>query len=138
MRLRCFLLISLFAIILLVTVACQKVNVARLGQEFSLPIGDSVLIEGEELQIKFLEVVGDSRCPRGVTCVWEGEVSCRVEVTYQDTLQSVILTEPGLTSWPPEELFKEYKITYHVEPYPAVGIEITEDEYRLHLTLTKR
>ena len=132
-----YLLITVAIVFLLGSCAGRGETKAVLGQEFSLAIGQSSVIEGEELKIKFLEVVGDSRCPRGVTCIWEGEVTCTVEITYRESLHQVMLTEPGLTSWPPEKPFKEYKIAYHIEPYPEVGINIAEDEYRLLLKLNK-
>ena len=33
-------------------------------------MGESAGIKGEELQIKFVEVTEDSRCPTGVVCVF--------------------------------------------------------------------
>ncbi|UCH43402.1 MAG: hypothetical protein JSW16_02350 [Dehalococcoidales bacterium] len=118
--------------------SCHSAGVAVLGEESALKIGDSIIIEGEELQIKFLEVTGDSRCPKGVTCIWAGEVSCMVEIKYQESINRLTLTQPGSTDWPPERSFREYKLAYHVEPYPVAGAEISEDEYRLHLTVVKR
>ena len=44
-----------------------------LGQETTMPPGQSISIKNEDLQIKFLGVADDSRCPRDATCVWEGE-----------------------------------------------------------------
>ena len=78
-------------------------------------------IEEEELQIKFLEVVEDSRCPRGVTCVWEGRVSCMIEITCRESLYRITLTQPGLTDWPTKESFNHYQISFGVEPYPEAG-----------------
>ena len=127
MRLTYLILILLLTTMLL---ACGGTSVS-LGEEFSLHIGQSASIVGEELKIKFLEVVEDSRCPRGVTCIWEGRVSCLIEITYRESLHRLMLTEPGLTSWPPAKPFKEYKIAYHVEPYPQAGTEIAVEEYRL-------
>ena len=134
---------NLFIIILLLAIpltggACQRVNNTGLGEESVLYIGDSIHIEGEELQIKFLEVTGDSRCPKDVTCIWAGEVSCMVEIRYWESINRLILTEPGLTDWPPERSFKEYNLVYHVEPYPTEGVDIAEDEYQLHLKVTKQ
>lgn len=131
------LLILLLITILPLTTACSETTKVSLGEEVSLIIGQSASIKGEELQIRFIEVVGDSRCPRGVTCIWAGEVKCIVEITHRDSLQRVTLTEPGLTSWPPTESFKQYQIAFHVEPYPEAGIDIAPDEYRLLLKVTK-
>jgi hypothetical protein len=115
----------------------ELLKTVDLGQEFSLHIGESASIRGEELQVKFLEITEDSRCPTGVVCVWEGRVSGRVEITYGKSIHSVFLTEPGSTSWPSEITFEEYKITYHVEPYPQAGTEIAKEEYLLELTISK-
>jgi len=121
---------------MLSSIACSQ-TAANLGQEFSLNIGQSASIQGEELQIKFLNVIGDSRCPIGATCVWQGEVSCMVEITYYESLHRVVLTQPGLTDEPFSQAFKEYQITFRVEPYPEVGKIISENEYQLLLIVHK-
>lgn len=108
-----------------------------LGQDFFLRIGGSVSIEGSGLDVKFLEVTADSRCPIGVVCVWEGRVSCLVEVNYRESLCQIILTAPGLRWWPSEGTFGEYQILYRVEPYPQAGTRISRDEYRLALRINK-
>ena len=130
------ILLILVATVILGLAACSHDGVS-IGEDFSLHIGESASIRGEELQVRFLEVTEDSRCPRGVTCIWEGRVSCLVEITYRGSLDSLVLTEPGLTNFPPEQSFHEYKLTYHIEPYPQAGTEIAEDEYRLHLKISK-
>ena len=109
----------------------------KLGVEFSLNIGQSTSVEGENLQIKFLGIIGDSRCPKGATCVWQGEVSCAVEITYHESLHNVVLTQPGLTDKPSSKTFKEYEITFQVEPYPEVTKTISKNEYQLILTVYK-
>jgi len=136
MRMKFLIITIILSTISFVIAACSS-NAVSLGQEFSLRIGESANIRGEELQVRFLEVTEDSRCPTGVVCIWEGRVSGLVEITYQESLHRVELTEPGLTSWPPEYPFKEYMIAYHVEPYPQAGAEITAEDYRLFLRISK-
>ena len=109
---------------------------ARLGEEFILPVGQSVVITGEDLGIKFVDISEDSRCPKGATCVWEGRVAALVEISADGSPQQLELTEPGLTDAPARETFKEYEITYKVEPYPEVGKEISADEYHLRITVS--
>lgn len=135
MRTKLLLMPLVMCITLFTVFACDNDEVS-IGQEFSLQIGESASIRGEELQISFLEVTEDSRCPKDVTCVWEGRVSCMVEITYRESLHRIILTEPGSTSWPAEN-FQEYKIAYHVEPYPQTVAKITENEYHLFLSISK-
>jgi hypothetical protein len=110
---------------------------ANLGQEFSLSIGQTAVIDGEELKLKLLEVISDSRCPEDVTCVWQGQASCLVEITYLESLHRVTLTQPGLTGEPSEIDFKEYNIRFNLTPYPEAGKEIKEGDYRLQLVVTK-
>jgi hypothetical protein len=132
-----YLLASLAIILLLSSCTGGTGGVeARLGEEFSLSSGHGIVITGEDLEIKFVEVSEDSRCPKGVTCVWEGRVTALVEISADESAHQLELTEPGLTSAPARETFKEYEITYKVEPYPEVGKEISADKYRLLITVS--
>ncbi len=110
---------------------------ANLGQEIELKIGQTVSIEGEQFKVKFVEVVNDSRCPDGATCIWQGEVSCIVEITYFESLHYKTLTQPGLTQESSRVVFKEYSITFNVRPYPELGKDIKTNEYRLQLVIEK-
>ncbi len=109
---------------------------ASLGQEVSLPVGHTVVITGEDLTIRFLEVSEDSRCPKNVTCVWEGRVSVLVEISAGSSSQQLTLTQPGLTVQPAGEAHKEYQLTFKVEPYPEDEKGIAGDEYRLFLIVS--
>jgi len=136
MRMKILIINLLLPIASFIIAGCSS-NAVNLGQEFSLHIGESTSLRGEELKVKFLEVTEDSRCPTGVVCVWEGRVSGLVEIAYRESIHSITLTEPGSTSWPSEITFEEYNITYHVEPYPQAGTEIAKEEYRLELKISK-
>jgi len=110
---------------------------ANLGQEFSLSIGQTVSIQGEELKLRFVEVIGDSRCPKDVTCVWQGQASYIIEITYLESLNKVTLIQPGLTEEFSQIDFKDYVIEFNLTPYPQAGKEIKESDYRLQLVVTK-
>jgi hypothetical protein len=128
-----YLLASL-AIVLLLSSCIGSVDEgkARLGEEFSLPIGQSVVITGEDLDIKFVEVSEDSRCPKDVTCIWEGRVTAVVEISTGGSSQQLNLSQHGLTDAPAREKYAGYELTYEVEPYPKKAeVDITSDEYRL-------
>ncbi|MDP3879810.1 MAG: hypothetical protein Q8Q07_05850 [Dehalococcoidales bacterium] len=110
---------------------------AALGQQFSLSPGQSAVITGEELKIKFEGVLEDSRCPRNVVCIWEGRVRYVVQVTADGSLARVELTEPGLTDQPVQLTFGSYRLTFHIEPYPEEGKDIADEEYRLLSSVEK-
>jgi hypothetical protein len=109
---------------------------ANLGQEFSLRISQTAQIENEQLAIRFTGVAGDSRCPRGVTCIWAGEVKCDVVITDKGESSNITLTQPGAEQ-PSEETYKGYRLIYSVQPYPEAGKQISTEEYRLKLTVEK-
>ncbi len=110
---------------------------ARLGEEFTLYIDENIAITGEDLGIKFVEVSEDSRCPKDVTCVWEGRVTAVVEISTDGSSQQLELSQPGLTDAPAREMYEGYELTYRVEPYPEKAkVEIATDEYRLLITVS--
>jgi hypothetical protein len=110
---------------------------AELGQDFSLAIGQSAVITGEELEITFEKVTEDSRCPTGVVCEWEGMVACVLKITEGGTTYGIELAQPGLSTGYAQETYKEYKFTFKVEPYPESGNEIPSNEYQILLEISK-
>lgn len=109
-----------------------------LEEEFILYINESVIIAGEDLRMKFIEVSEDSRCPKDVTCIWEGRVTAVVEISTDGSSQQLELSQPGLTDAPARETYMGYELTYKVEPYPEqAAVQIMADEYRLLLIVSR-
>jgi hypothetical protein len=104
---------------------------AKPGEEFNLKIGQTVSISGEDLKIKILDVINDSRCPQGVVCVWAGEVSCEVEFIYNGHKQTETLTQSGGSDELAEFRLDKYKLFFDVQPYPEEDKIIAESEYYL-------
>jgi len=55
----------------------EPVEVPQIG--IKIPLGDTVSIG--DLYINFSEVIEDSRCPIGVTCIWAGRAKVKIEVS---------------------------------------------------------
>jgi hypothetical protein len=130
------LLVTAFA----ATAACAPEvdgETVSLGESFTLAVGQSASIDGEDLAVEFIDIIADSRCPLDVQCIWQGEVACLVEITYSGTGQQKVLTYPGLTQEPSETQFGSYQFTFSVDPYPEAGKETKKDEYRLNLLITR-
>jgi hypothetical protein len=134
-----FYRLLILAVLLLVGCAGSTGEVkVRLGEEFSLPMGQTAVITGEEFRIEFVQVSEDSRCPKDVTCIWEGRVTAVVEISTDGSPQQLNLTEPGLTDAPARVTYGEYELTYQVLPYPGEATtEIAADEYRLLLVVSE-
>lgn len=125
--------------ILLVLSGCSKPagKEVDLGKEFTLSVGQRAAIAGENLSIKFVEVISDSRCPRGASCVWVGEANCLIEITNPEPMYRKVLTQPGFSS-PSKTSFTDYEITFDIQPYPEVGKETNKKDYRLQLAIDKK
>jgi len=108
-----------------------------LDEEFYLSVGQCAFITGEDLEVRFNEVIEDSRCPRGVICIWEGRVSCVIELAKKGSFYRMVLTEPSLTDEYTRERYEDYEIAFRVTPYPEAGKKIAIDTYRLHLIISK-
>jgi hypothetical protein len=113
-------------------------NEVGLGQEFSLSPRQSIVIAGENLAIKFIEVISDGRCPRRAICIWAGEASCLIEITiHSESTSRKVLTQPGL-SGPSKTSFANYEITFDLQPYPEVGKAPDKKDYHLRLVIRKK
>jgi hypothetical protein len=53
----------------------------RLGDDFTLAIGQAVRIEGTGVTVELRDVPDDSRCPPEALCFWVGNVGLELRVT---------------------------------------------------------
>ena len=125
--------------VLLASAGCSEPAVEQVdpGTEFTLSVGEGATIAGEDLQVVFVEVISDSRCPTGATCIWAGEASCLIDITDGDATQSKVLTQPG-ASTPATTDYASYEIAFDILPYPELGKETQTEDYRLHLTISRK
>jgi hypothetical protein len=135
---RYVVLLAVAAALLVAASGCSATAVEEVpsGTEFVLSVGQSASVAGDDLQIQFVEVVSDSRCPQGATCFWMGEVSCLIELTTADSTYRKVLTQPGVST-PTEDSFGDYKITFDVQPYPEMGKPVDAKAYRLKLVISR-
>lgn len=126
----------------LILPACAGVDAkgdrsVRLGEQFTLPAGQSVTVSGENIALKFLAVTADSRCPKGAQCIWAGEAKCDVQVTYCGEVSTVNLTESGGTDGFSKTSFRGYVFSFRVQPYPELGTQISPADYELVMKIEK-
>jgi hypothetical protein len=75
------------AVLALAMTACQASGKAEagpvefaLGQQLPLSGGQEATIAGENLRVRFTDVLEDSRCPTEVECFWTGQARIAVAV----------------------------------------------------------
>jgi hypothetical protein len=121
------------AFLLCSVAACQNNPVS--GREFTLSVGQTANIPGEDLEITFTGVTSDSRCPSDVVCVWAGEVVCAVEIEEGTETSTVDFIHSGNNGHYSQMTYGNYQYTFKVEPYPVSGQGIADNEYKLFLTV---
>lgn len=90
-----------------------------------------------DYEVKFTEVLSDSRCPKSLTCVWAGEARVRVEIHKKAQLmetKNLLFAIHGEST----SLFDLGNIsvkTYSLEPYPEKSPVQDKNEYVLNLIL---
>jgi hypothetical protein len=125
-------------LVLIFLLGCGPSDInANLGEKFTLAIGQSARITSEGMEVNFIEVIADSRCPEGVQCIWAGEASSLIEISSADAGWRIVLTQPGPTE-PPQTDFFDYVIIFSLQPYPKAGEEIKDKDYRLELKIEKK
>lgn len=108
-----------------------------LNEEFTLSFGKMVTISTENLELKFKDVIEDSRCPKGAICVWQGRVICEIEIGQLGHRNEILLTQSGLMSEFTNEQHGIYNFLFKVDPYPQTGKHINKTQYRLRMIVEK-
>ena len=128
-------LVNLVAVMTFVSCG-PPVTEVQLGQPFNLAIGQSAEISGQNLQIRLLDVFGDSRCPIGVQCIWAGQVSCRFQITPAGSPSYEVIIIQGGSSTATQTV-QGLEFTINVTPYPEAGKQIGKGEYRVETTVER-
>ena len=101
-------------------------------RQVTLTPGQSVTI-GDSIEIRFVGVQGDSRCPADAMCIQGGDAVVRVQVTRDRETHDIDLhtgnMQPATTG--------DVTVTLvELSPYPFSSRTIRPDEYRATLRVT--
>jgi len=111
---------------------------APLGKEVSLKIGRALVVESENLEIKFLGMTSDSRCPKGTDCVWAGQVIVMVNVWKAgENLGEFELIDTNGGGLSPTQVDNYEIFLLKVEPYPEVNKTINTKDYSITIKVDK-
>lgn len=143
MKRKAYWIIGLIAILSIIFISgCVKqvsekqlIKVA-LDSPFQLKVGQTAVVDSENLKISFLNVTADSRCPSNVMCFWEGEAVISVSISEGDK----DLSNFNLSTYGQKETvgYGGYFIKLlKVEPYPATTKIIDISDYNVTLIVSK-
>ena len=106
-----------------------------LGAEFTLAPGETVFVKAAEMNVRFVAVTEDSRCPADVTCIWAGEVKVSLEIRESSQAVSQVEISAGAGS----TVAGGYSVTVaRVEPQPVSTTRIAPGDYRVTLKIEKQ
>ena len=99
--------------------------------------GDSMIFGNKTL--KFKEVISDSRCPEGVTCVWAGEVRILAEL-YEGNKKIESFEMVGNTpiTWNYGNLEMLKLNVLSVFPTPKLNQKIPFEKYMVNFKITEK
>jgi hypothetical protein len=96
----------------------QPATVA-VGHEYVVGFGETLKVEGG-LSLEFTTLAEESRCPTGVTCVWEGNARILLTATTPSGITSIELNTNA--RFPTRAFFGDYAIDLRkLEPYPSAN-----------------
>lgn len=128
---------SLVALLLTVTlVACRSAGApepraASLNQEIQLAPREQAVFPQQGLNVEFVRVVEDTRCPTDVTCVWAGEV----KVQLATRINAAEPVQHEITAEQPATIGGFRVVVVRVQPERISTRQIAPEEYRVTLKL---
>lgn len=105
--------------------------------------GENRFLDKYQMNVTFKRISEDSRCPKGVNCIWAGVAVAQIEVmgtaTRPVTLSLATVDNKG-RNYHQSSDFNGYRITLtEVNPYPdtAQGSNALNGKYRIGITIKK-
>lgn len=105
-------------------------------EELRLTVGQSAQLDARDVVISFERVESDGRCPKGVTCVWEGDAVVRIGVGPARGSRTPLLLHTHPDAAQQGEASGVVVRLVALDPYPVAGTPIEAGEYRLRLAVT--
>jgi hypothetical protein len=105
-----------------------------LNQQFTLAPGETTVIEGADLSVRFNRITGDNRCPADAVCILGGSADVNITASTGGSRRDHVL-RTGDMQPVQHEGFTISLI--QVEPYPFSARPIDPADYRITLSVTR-
>lgn len=130
--------IFLLSVLLVSLIACsdsvESVNGLLLGDTVNIKLNETLYLDGENVSLKFDDVLQDSRCPLDVICIWEGNASVALILSENSNKHDIVLNT--YRPFGRDTTINNYKITLvDVHPYPMSDNTIDKSKYSVDILL---
>lgn len=137
------------AVLTVALMACQAVRNAdadpvefTLGKEFILGAGQEAVSGGDDLRVRFSDVLEDSRCPTEVECFWTGQarIAVLIEPAGRPAATADFNTNPAPGQNAQTVRVDDYTVELKaLDPYPRTPDEpISFEDYRATLLVQRQ
>lgn len=93
-----------------------------LNKSFQLKINQTAIIEPGNINITFLNITEDSRCPEEAVCVWPGQVKALFRLDTQQTRGNLFNLTLNSNETQSEKNITGYSVKlFSIDPYPESG-----------------
>lgn len=114
----------------------EDVTTADPGEPFRLRVGERARVAGDDLAVAFVEVAGDSRCPKNVNCFWAGDAEVVLQLARGGEEATVRLHTHGGARYPQEASALGATLRLEeLDPYPETEGKIAAEAYEATLVL---
>jgi hypothetical protein len=122
---------------ILLAVACSTgptgPNAQQSGKdEIVIPYGETVVVPGSIVEVGFHALIGDSRCPSDVLCIWEGEGTVELGLTVGDGPTVSFEVTVGETI---HHVGRSFTLV-RLDPYPLSTRPHVPEDYVVHLRVS--
>jgi hypothetical protein len=134
-------LLCLAAMSALALTACKKkpqpgYSTFKLDQVFDLKMNGSAQLEGGDLKLSFSGVPEDSRCPKGVNCIREGDIKITLAAATGSQNKTLEFIRSASQTGNVTQSFENYKIQWlDVSPYPEKDKTIRKEDYKIRIAV---
>jgi len=110
----------------------------KLKEPFTLKVNQIAEMASANVEIKLTNISEDSRCPIGVECIWQGQVSLYLNLVKNNAdIGNFILTSRSGDKELMSKVIDGYDISVvKVEPYPIKGQKLSLSDYTATLDIT--
>jgi hypothetical protein len=113
--------------------------IVRLNQPFQLKVNQTAQLPSEKVEIQFVEMQQDSRCPVGVQCVWQGQATVAVHLKKngQDLGNLTLKTNAGQPDATTQSLNGYSMKLVDIAPQPKANQPIPKADYVATFVITE-
>lgn len=130
------IIILTFLLITSVSGCRNELNQVSVDKNFDLNYKEAKYFADHSASITLDSVLNDSRCPKGVECVWSGNAQVRF-IYSAGTLNSVFILNT-LSNFRTDTIINGYTIKLvQLNPYPQWGSIIKQSDYNAEVKVTK-